>query len=109
MLGRDPEHLLREARPQLRATGIEDLHLASPLDAPHTPRADRNDLVDDECDLGVPEDVAVFLASGEVVATDVDGVVDLVIAEARRDDVRRPIGTDGRQPPESDPRLQVLA
>jgi hypothetical protein len=94
--------------PEFGAAGVQDLRLASYLDASDTPGAHRGDVVDDEGHLGVPEDVPVLLALGEMVATDVDGVVLLVVAETRRHHMRHCVWTNGRQTPQADTGCQVF-
>ena len=82
---------------QLGAAGVTALGAAADLHHARPPR--REHVVDDQGDPGVLGDVTPLLAAGEVVPADEHGAV-VVDPERRRDDVRVPVVTDGRQPAE---------
>ena len=96
-----PQLTMRRGMIRNISGGVQHLHNATYLDSANPPGVDRDDVVNDEGHLGVPERVTVLLARREIVATDIDGVVTRVVSKAGRHDVRSSVRSDSRQAPEA--------
>jgi drug/metabolite transporter (DMT)-like permease len=83
--------------------------LAAPahLDPPRMPRVDAREVVDHDRRPPAAGDVAELLGVLELVPADVDRVARRVVDPGDRDDVRRAVGADRREPPELPPAGQV--
>ena len=77
------------------------------LDPARVPRVGARQVVDHDRGASGPLHVAELLRRGELIAPDVDRVAHGVVDPRDRDDVRRPIRADRRDPPELPPPGQV--
>src|SRR5262249_32977648 len=88
--GRDPKHFRCEVRHNLRATGRFGLHCPAYLDETWLPG--RQDIVDHEGDSPVAQRVTILLGRGEIMATDIDRIVLVLVPTPYRDDMEVALG-----------------
>ena len=105
-----PQLTIRSGWMRISGVGIAIASAApADLDPARPPRVRAREVVDHDRGPPGPGHVAELLGQLELVAADVDRLADGVVEERDRDDVRRAVRADGREPAQLPPTDEIRA